>query len=151
MTECTAEQVSMFDRDSWCGKTCAVLSPQTEAKTSSPSLRKPRTSQTKMPLYLNLRRENGETRELSWETDGASLGEYMTHSFGESPSAAVESRLSQILQEDAPRRYVLSAKACQGILNRAERRGKKLPDRLYRALIKQAGRSTESPPTNQMP
>lgn len=144
MTGCTAEQVTMFDQDSWCGKTCAELSPQTEAKTSSPSLRKSRTSQTKMPLYLNLRRENGETRELSWETDGASLGEYTTHSFGESPSAAVESRLSQILQEDAPRKYVLSAKACQGILNRAERRGKKLPDRLYRALLIQSGKEPDA-------
>ena len=32
----------------------------------------------------------------------------------------------------------LSAKACQGILNRAERRGKKLPEMLEAALIRQS-------------
>lgn len=136
-------QISMFDQDLWCGKMSAALFPQTKEKTSDQSLKKPRVLQTKMPLYLDLRKESGETRALSWETDGALLGEYMTHSFGESPNAAVESRLSQILQENVPRKYVLSAKACQGILNRAKRRGKKLPDKLYHALQKQAEQSTE--------
>jgi hypothetical protein len=46
----------------------------------------------------------------------------------------VESTLSQILQENVPTKYYLSARACQGILNRAERRGKKLPQMLEEAL-----------------
>jgi DNA (cytosine-5)-methyltransferase 1 len=35
---------------------------------------------------------------------------------------------------DLPQRFSLSATACQGILRRAEKRGKKLPTRLQRAL-----------------
>jgi len=68
-------------------------------------------------------------------------GVYSTHSFGESPSVVVESHLSQIL-EDAPHpKYSLSAKACQGILRRAERRGKILPDVLKIALESQIASS----------
>lgn len=53
---------------------------------------------------------------------------------GEFPSAAAGSTLWQILEEDAPERYYLSAKACEGILRRAERRGKALPKMLREAL-----------------
>ena len=53
---------------------------------------------------------------------------------GEYPSAAKESTLSQILEADAPKKYYLSAKACAGILRRAERRGKALPPMLREAL-----------------
>ncbi len=43
--------------------------------------------------------------------------------------------LSDILETgDVPRRYYLSALACRGILRRAEKRGKKLPAQLARAL-----------------
>jgi hypothetical protein len=56
------------------------------------------------------------------------------HSFGESPKEDVESHLSQILEVDAPKKYYLSAKACEGILRRAERRGKVLPKMLKDAL-----------------
>ena len=42
--------------------------------------------------------------------------------------------LKQILQADAPEKYYLSAKACAGILRRAERRGKTLPKMLREAL-----------------
>jgi hypothetical protein len=38
-----------------------------------------------------------------------------------------------------PQRYYLSAKACQGILRRAEKRGKALPDALKVALESVAG------------
>lgn len=53
---------------------------------------------------------------------------------GECPSAVKESTLWQILQADAPEKYYLSAKACAGILRRAERRGKTLPKMLREAL-----------------
>lgn len=66
------------------------------------------------------------------------LGEFSTHSFGESPSAAVESHLSQILEAEPHPKYCLSAKACQGILNRAARRGKDLPEALKAALLLQS-------------
>ena len=47
------------------------------------------------------------------------------------------SSLSSILQpaKDVPTRYYLSSKAAEGILRRAERRGKILPDLLRQALI----------------
>ena len=69
---------------------------------------------------------------------GASLGDYTMPSFGEYPSEENVSRLSQILEDSPHPKYSLSAKACQGILNRAKRRGKKLPDMLETALIAQA-------------
>lgn len=54
------------------------------------------------------------------------------------PSAAVESTLSQILEANVPKKYYLSAKACEGILRRAERRGKELPPMLKTALEQQS-------------
>ena len=67
-------------------------------------------------------------------TDGASHGVPSMHNTGEYPSVVVESTLSQILVPNAPEKYYLSARACQGILNRAARRGKKLPTLLEEAL-----------------
>lgn len=61
----------------------------------------------------------------------------MMRSFGEFPNEERESHLSQILEENPHPKYCLSAKACQGILNRANRRGKKLPEILEKALINQ--------------
>ena len=59
-------------------------------------------------------------------------------------SAAVVCSLSDSLETgDVPQRFYLSAKACQGILRRAKKRGKKLPTPLRSALINTAG-STES-------
>lgn len=68
------------------------------------------------------------------EGGGASPGVYLMHSFGEHPSADVASHLSQILEDSPLPKYSLSAKACQGILRRAERRGKILPPLLRNAL-----------------
>jgi hypothetical protein len=60
------------------------------------------------------------------------------HSTLESPSEGegCSSRLVSILQsvQDVPSRFFLSPKACQGILRRATRRGKVLPERLQQAL-----------------
>jgi hypothetical protein len=45
------------------------------------------------------------------------------------------SSLSDILEGgDVPQRYFLSATACKGILRRAEKRGKELPEQLMRVL-----------------
>lgn len=67
-----------------------------------------------------------------------SHGAHMTLSIGESPNEERESRLSQILEEHPHQKYSLSPRACQGILNRAERRGKELPLVLKEALMRQA-------------
>lgn len=71
-------------------------------------------------------------------------GAFLMHSFGESPSAAAESRLSQILEENAHPKYFLSAKACVGIIRRAERRGKELPPMLKEALMMQSQTASDA-------
>ena len=54
---------------------------------------------------------------------------------GPSRNAAGVCSLSDILETGAvPQRYYLTAKACQGILRRAEKRGKELPSALACAL-----------------
>ena len=148
MTEALAGQLSIFDLGLWSGKTspehCQV--ERRKERTSESSLKKQRKSQIRMPLYLNLRQENGKKQDASsWQMGGALLGAYMTHSFGESPRDAVVSRLSQILQDNPRQKYCLSAKACQGILNRANRRGKELPKELRQALERQAEGDQEAP------
>ena len=139
-TEKTEYQMTLFDLDSWCGKMSPEHSVQTKAKTSKPSSRKSSgLSNRKRPLCLCLTGGGGTNQDASmmkWE-DGLLLGDYMTHSFGEYPNEENVSRLSQILQEDAPAKYYLSARACAGILNRAERRGKALPEILKTALMNQ--------------
>ena len=129
-----AEQLSLFDLDLWSGKTCLGHSAQTKAKTLGLSLKKQPKSQIKAPLFLDLR-GGGEQAAVYWEEGGVLLGEYAMHSFGECPSDVVASHLSQILEDTPHPKYSLSAKACAGILRRAERRGKKLPPELEAALL----------------
>ena len=62
----------------------------------------------------------------------------------ESPKEGEGYGLSQILQkpEDVPKKFYLSRKACQGIINRSAKRGKPLPPTLKRALEQQIELST---------
>lgn len=55
--------------------------------------------------------------------------------------------LSDVLEETSlvPQRFFLSRKACEGILRRAERRGKALPPMLLAALMSRAACSIETP------
>ena len=69
---------------------------------------------------------------------GALLGVYTMRSFGECPNVEKESLLSQILEDHPHPKYSLSARACQGILNRAKKRGKVLPEMLRIALENQS-------------
>jgi len=87
---------------------------------------------------------DGGMRELSQATKAhtASHGECLTLSLSEWTALDGLSlrddgvcSLSDILETgDVPQRYYLSAKACAGILRRAEKRGKTLPPQLARAL-----------------
>lgn len=83
----------------------------------------------------------------SWQTAGmvwhgeywtASLPEYLTgqvvDSGGRCRNAAGASSLSGVLEPMAPEKYSLSARACEGIIRRAEKRGKPLPRMLQEAL-----------------
>lgn len=122
-------QLSLF------GRTYQEHSAATEEKTSEQCWKNWPASKNPAFQSLDLRTESGQKQDLSAATDGALRGELSTLNFGESPSAAVESRLSWILEDNAPEKYYLSARACQGILNRASRRGKALPEILHKALL----------------
>ena len=71
-----------------------------------------------------------------WKNSGmGSPTGFLTLNTSEWPKDAVVCSLSDILETgDLPQRYFLSAKACQGILRRAEKRGKTLPPQLEAAL-----------------
>ena len=134
-----AQQVDLFgDLDFSSGKTSRELSPATAARTSAGCLRRSCTSPSRMPLCLDLRKGSGLIPEPLWQTDGALLGDYTMRSFGECPSEERASRLSEILEDTPLPKYYLSARACRGILDRAKRRGKALPEVLEKALRAQA-------------
>lgn len=70
--------------------------------------------------------------------DGQPTGYCLTLNTEEKPRTPIVEKLSQILEKNPNPKYQLSPKACIGILRRAERRGKKLPEALERALRAQA-------------
>ena len=140
------EQLKL-DLDTWFGKTCREHSAQTGEKISDRCLKKRCEPSPKTPLYLDLRAGSGGIAGVSWETDSPWLGEYSTRSFGECPSAENASHLSQILEASPHPKYSLSAKACLGIVRRAEHRGKELPPLLKAALLNQAGLHSASKET----
>lgn len=120
-----------------------------------------------LPMSLCLRRGSGTSQELSWETASAWPGgftmrsglashndakEYacwltstdlqqekycFTLSSSERPREDNHTRMSEILEKNADPKYHLSARACRGILNRSQKRGKELPEILKQALENQ--------------
>lgn len=80
-----------------------------------------------------------------WQTAGCIMGDHFSIAwrvldaqYWECPKEESVSTLSQILEETPHQKYYLSEKACLGILRRAEKRGKELPEILRLALIRQA-------------
>ena len=143
MTDQLEGQMNLFDLDIWSGKTYPEPSPVTVEKTSKPSSRKSSGSPTQtLPMCLCLIEGGGAKVDAytpMW-VNGQLLGEYTMLSFGESPREENASLLSQILQDSAPQKYYLSARACEGILNRAARRQRELPEILKTALENQINR-----------
>lgn len=124
------------------GKMSPEPSQATRATTSGQSSSRSATSaQGDSIQFLDLR--SGAGPDASWETVTALPGAHWTLNSGESPKDVVDSSLYSILETGGvPEKYFLSARACQGIINRAERRGKKLPEELYTALCTQITRWT---------
>ena len=124
----------------WSGKMSPELSAPTKERTlGRSSMKLSKSSARKLPLFLSLNTDGLQSgASLTWEENGALRGEFSMHSFGECPSVESASHLSAILEASPHPKYSLSAKACLGILRRAERRGKPLPDRLRRALERKA-------------
>lgn len=91
-------------------------------------------SSTPTLLFLDLRTHggglNGPAPGQFWQTTTRWRGELWMPSTGAFPNVACASRLSSILQVGVPEKYYLSRKACEGILRRASRRGKRLPSLL---------------------
>lgn len=132
-------QQQMSFLDTLCGKTSPERSVQTEDVTSTPSSKRSAPSLTTDLMFLDLRTGAGNLLGAYWETTSVLPGESSTRNTSESLSVAAESSLSEILQADAPEKYSLSPKACLGILRRAEKRGKMLPDMLRDALMEVVG------------
>lgn len=103
------------------------------------------------PSHLPL--ASGHAQVWSWEHDGEYRGASSMHSTSESPSVGAESsslpaivNLSEVLEPSAHPKYLLSARACAGILRRAQRRGKVLPDQLRIALAHGGVEASAPPP-----
>lgn len=154
MTEEKEYQLTFADLGYAFGKMSQEHSVRQAETISMPSSKNSQKSQTQMPLFLDLRTGGGggQKPDVSWQMGGALLGEYTMDSFGESSRQLTDecsipalhseesvSRLSQILEDNVPEKYYLSKKACEGILRRAEKRGKTLPKLLEIALKMQAG------------
>lgn len=138
------------------GSQSTRMSPEhsvpTTAKTSQPSSKRRSGSSSRKPQIFLCLMGDGQQKEWCMGTDGLLLGQLTTLSSSEflkgengylwSPITGdylpVKSSLSAILEENADQKYYLSQRACQGILNRAERRGKELPEELKTALLRQA-------------
>ena len=141
MTERADGQVTWSDLGLWSGKMCPEHSAATKGETLRQSSKRSSASQNRKPPILKCLKKDGKlggATTMRWEDDGAWLGECMMRNTGESPNAAVASRLSQILEATPQEKYSLSAKACQGILRRAERRGKDLLETLKAVLLMQS-------------
>ena len=165
---CVGEQMSLFAQDTEFLKMFQDCSQVMPEKTSAVSSRKQQGSSKRMPIFLDLRKGGGHMQEASsWSmgalhgrytivsggaflnegnefvysltsTDGPQQTCYLLLNTGEQPREPNPTLLSEVLVENADPKYNLSVRACQGILNRANRRGKKLPEILQKALESQA-------------
>lgn len=166
-------QMSIFDLDSQFMKTYMEHSLPITEKISEPCWKRPSESKTRMPIFLDLRKMDGPTQELSSERDIVWLGVDMMPNGGaflreesayvylltstelrqekcflkvncsEKPMNVIQTKLSQILEKNPDPKYNLSPRACRGILNRAEKRGKELPELLRIALERQSAFKSE--------
>jgi hypothetical protein len=112
----SAESLTKQDRKRLSLKTCLVFFPQI----------------TEEIWPLSLKR---------WSSAGiAWRGGCLMLNTSEFPNEGVECSLSDVLETQGEhlKKYSISAKAAQGILRRANRRGKTLPERLQLALEKVA-------------
>ena len=142
------EQITLFDLGIWCGRTYPEPSPAEipRARTSVLSWKKLYELKAIAFQSLDLTPGSGNLLgEFYWELISPWLGASSTLNTGASPSDAVASSLSRILEAEPHPRYYLSRTACLGILRRASERGKELPPQLKAALMMQAGLTPARP------
>ena len=130
------QQELFAERDGCCGRTSPGRSVPTKEQTLRSWCR-----QWLGPISTS-QKVGGKKPEWLSETTDLSSGECLTlnssewnHIPGRSPSDGAVCSLSSILERgQIDPRYFLSQKACAGILRRAEKRGKALPQQLHQAL-----------------
>ena len=126
-------------RDGLFSKTCQPSCPLSMGRISAASSKASSASKTPRQMFLCRKTGAGCTRARSWATVILSPGESSTpRRVGASHRDGNVYLLSSILMDNVPERFSLSPKACQGILRRAEKRGKELPQELKAALERQA-------------
>jgi len=74
----------------------------------------------------------------------AAPGLFLTLNTSEWRNEGVACSLSDILEANPDPKFLLSPRACSGIIRRAERRGKELPEALATALKQRAGITSDS-------
>ena len=126
-------------QDERCGRTCRAPCPLSMGRISAASSKASSVSKPPRQMFLCRKAGAGCTRARSWATVILSPGASSTpRRVGASHRDGSVYLLSSILMDNVPERFSLSPKACQGILRRAEKRGKELPEVLKAALERQA-------------
>ena len=136
------EQASLFAPDTFAGRMFQAASAQARRTGRISGLSWGKLLDYIAPDYqfLDLSSDAGNLLgQYEWTIRSALHGGCWLRNSGASPRDAIESFLSQILQERPPKKYYLTTAACLGILRRAEERGKPLPKALDTALRIQAG------------
>ena len=87
------------------------------------------------PTFQCLIAEDGQQPEWLEAGGEVRLGECWTLNIGEYPSEENASSLYAVLETTVPDKYFLSAKACWGILRRAQEKQKEIPQELKIALL----------------
>ena len=130
-------QLTMFDlleesiQPSSSGRTC----PESSQQKTTPSA----VFLLGLPVKMaqsSRQGESGRTLVVCMAPKEQSRGESSTPNISEWPNDAAVCSLSQVLEQTSiPQRFFLSSTACAGILRRAEKRGKQLPQQLQDALM----------------
>lgn len=136
-------QASLFAPDGSAGRMSPACSAAASLKGRTSGSSWNRSPELQAIPYLSLDLTPGAGNLLGnyeWELHSPWRGRSSTLNTGPAPpSGDAGCSLSLILQDNPPRKYYLTRRACLGILRRAKERGKPLPPQLHAALLVQAG------------